>query len=411
MRIGYFSEFYLPRHDGVAYSIETFRTQLEAMGHEVYVFAPKPPGRYRDASERIIRLPSLPNYFIHNARTGIFLPPLVEGKIEKQQLDLIHFHTPSPIGLLGAYIATKNNLPLVTTYHSDLYQYVSHYPALFPGVLALSLVAPLAIGAHAQDFEAALSMMKPERKIETWNKKIVARMMTVVHNRCNLVIAPSQKMQQQLQNWGTSARVEILPTGVDALPASAEAAAELRKQYGISPDKEVILFVGRLGSEKNVELLIEAFAMLAPRRPTAHLLIVGDDKHRANLVRLARQRGLRNNITFTGYIDRAQLGPVYHAADIFAFPSRTDTQGLVLHEAAWASLPIVMIDPGITEIMKPGTNGLVTRNDPRHFAHALLELLQQPDRQEMGQASLKLTSDYSASKQASKLLRLYQEIR
>lgn len=411
MRIGFFSDFYLPRQDGVAYSIETFRTQLEAMGHEVFVFAPKPPGRHREKSDRIIRLPSLPNYFIHNARTGVFLPPLVQRKIGKQRLDLIHFHTPSPIGLLGAYVATKNNLPLVTTYHSDLYQYVSHYPALFPGVLALSLVAPLAVGSHAQDFETALSMMKPERKIETWNKKIVQRMMTVVHNRCDLILAPSHKIALQLKGWGTTPPIEVLPTGVDALPASDEAVAEFCQHYNISASDEVILFVGRLGSEKNVELLIHAFQLVWANRPQAKLMLVGDDKNRTQLQRLARSLGLAKRIIFTGYIERQQLGPAYRAAQVFAFPSRTDTQGLVIHEAAWAGLPIVMSDPLITEVVKHRVNGLIVRNDARHFARALIELLANPSRrQAMGGASQELAAQFSASNQATKLLRLYERL-
>ena len=343
-------------------------------------------------------------------RTGIFFPPLVVRQIEKLNLELVHYHTPSPVGLLGAFIANRHNLPLVTTYHTDMYQYVSHYPALFPGVLALTLVAPLAVGNNAEDFEAALSLMKPERKLEDWNKKIVRRMTTVVHNRCDLIIAPSHKIEKQLLSWGTKSRIEVLPTGVDELKAEPGAAQALRKNYQME-EADIILFVGRLGGEKNIELLIESLPYLLTKRPQAQLLIVGDDAHRAALQKLARGLGLKDKVKFTGYLDRGELAPAYAAADVFAFPSRTDTQGLVLHEAAWAGLPIVMTDPLITEVVKPNENGLISRNDPRHFSSALATILQnQALRREMGVNSRRFAAQYSASKQASKLLRLYEEV-
>ena len=411
MRIGFFTETYLPRNDGIAYSIATFRQGLEELGHEVYVFAPTPQTGYRERDPHVIRFPSVPNYLIHNYRTGVFFPPLVVRKIEKLRLDLIHFHTPSPIGLLGAFIASSQDLPLVSTYHTDMYQYVSHYPALFPGVLALSLVAPLAVGAYAKDFEVALSLMKPERNLDAWNKKIVRRMTTVVHNRCDLVIAPSQKMEQQLKSWGTRSPISVLPTGVDQLAATPEEIEQFQVQHHIPKGRDIILFVGRLGSEKNVEQLIESLPRVLKEHPQAHLLIVGDDKNRSNLQKQVRELGLRSNVTFTGYVERSALGAAYGLATLFAFPSHTDTQGLVLHEAAWARLPIVMTDPLITQVVEPDRNGLIAPSDPRHFAPAILKLLKDPDlRERMGQAGYELAHNYSASKQTAKLLRLYQKV-
>jgi glycosyltransferase involved in cell wall biosynthesis len=331
-------------------------------------------------------------------------------KIEKLNLDIVHFHTPSPVGLLGAYIATKHNLPLVTTYHTDMYQYVSHYPALFPGILALALVAPLAIGGNAEDFEVALSLIKPERKIDTWNKKMVTRMTTVVHNRCDLVISPSQKIKTQLLSWGTTSPIKVLPTGIDELITTPPQTEEFRSRYGLTESDEVILFVGRLGSEKNVDLLLNAMALISPKRPRAKLVLVGDDKYRVTLMRVARQLGLKDKVVFTGYIEHAQLGSAYAVARVFAFPSQTDTQGLVLNEAAWAGVPVVMTDSGITDVIKGGVNGLFAKNNPRSFAHAILELLQTPAlHQAMAKTARKEAARYSASKQTAKLLRLYEE--
>lgn len=412
MKIGFFSETFLPRNDGVAYSMETFRQYLESQGHEVYVFAPKfKKFGFREPSTRIFRYPALKNYFIDDHKTGIFYPPLAVKKVEKLNLDLIHFHTPSPIGLLGAYVATKNNIPLVSTWHTDMYEYVAHYPELFPGILALALVAPLAIGGDRKDFQTALSMMRPETTIDAWNKKIVRRMITVVHNRCDLLISPSLKIKNQLQSWDTHSPIEILPTGVDEITTKSEEIYSFKKRFGIAHTDKVLLFVGRIGTEKNVGLLLDSLPLIIARHPQTKLVMVGDGSHRKELAIRAKELGVEKNIVFTGYIDRQQLGAAYHAADIFTFPSLSDTQGLVLHEAALSGLPIVMIDREVSEVMQEGINGFFASNHPDDFAAKINRLLgDEKAVRDMGQASVELALEFSSSKQGAKLLRLYQEV-
>src|SRR6266567_8184241 len=124
MRIGFFSDRYLPLTDGIAYSMEDARRELEKLGHEVYIFAPKPGLRYHETSPRVIRFPAVKGLFFDDYRTSLFFPPQTSRQIDKLKLDLIHFHTPGQIGLFGAVYALRHNVPLVTTYHTDLYEYV-----------------------------------------------------------------------------------------------------------------------------------------------------------------------------------------------------------------------------------------------------------------------------------------------
>ena len=105
MRIGFFSDSYLPSRDGIAISVETSRQQLEAMGHEVYIMAPAPSLRYKEKNKRVIRFPAVKGLFYEDYLTSLFFPPQALRKIEKLKLDIIHFHTPGQMGFLGAYYA------------------------------------------------------------------------------------------------------------------------------------------------------------------------------------------------------------------------------------------------------------------------------------------------------------------
>jgi 1,2-diacylglycerol 3-alpha-glucosyltransferase len=416
MRIGFFTDNYLPSRDGIAISIETSRQQLEAMGHEVFVIAPAPNLRYKEKAKRITRFPAFKGLFYEDYLTSLFFPPQALHRIDKMKLDVVHYHTPGQVGFLGAYYAIRNKLPLVTTYHTDLFEYVTHYKNALPGVIALSLMAPIVTGGGLAEYRAALSSIKPERNVDKWNQKIVERGVTMIHNACDEVIAPSQKVQRQLQSWHAKSPITILPTGVDKIATSAKEIADWRNKLDLPEGTPVIAFVGRLGTEKNLDLLVKAFEIVSKKLPAARLLVVGGtgsqtETAEGTVMAEARSRYSSNKIIFTGYVDHDRLGGLYGLTNVFAFPSLTDTQGLVLNEATLAGLPVVMIDHAITEVVRDGQNGLFAKATPKDFAAKLLAILSAPERQvQMGLRSVELASEYSASHQALKLLRLYQEV-
>jgi 1,2-diacylglycerol 3-alpha-glucosyltransferase len=410
MKIGFFSDMYLPRADGIAFSIETFRTELEAMGHEVYIFAPRPNFRYKEPSKRIIRFPAVKGLFFDDYLLSFYFPPQALRRIEKLKLDVIHYHTPSQIGLLGAYFALRNNIPLVTTYHTDLFEYVKHYPQVLPGTIALSILAPAITGGGIADFRTGLSAIKPERNIDTWNQKIIERGITMIHNHCDVVISPSRKIQDQLKSWKTKSRLIILPTGVDRITTNSREIAATRKLYGINPSDRTILFVGRIGTEKNLGLLISSFDLVAAKNKNAKLLIAGTGEDLQDFKDEAAKSRYASRIIFAGYVDHVKLGALYASSSVFAFPSLTDTQGLVINEAARSGLPIVMTDPTVTEVVRDGYNGYISKPDMHDFGAKLIKILEEDDRRlEMGRRSAELASEFSATNQAVKLLRLYEE--
>lgn len=410
MRIGFFSDRYLPFTDGIACSMEDARRELEDLGHEVYIFAPRPDRRYCEQAPRVTRFPAVKGLFFDDYRCSVFYPPRTRRQVDKLELDLVHFHTPGQIGMFGAYYARRHDLPLVTTYHTDLYEYVTHYPGVLPGVVALSILAPYVTGGGAGERRISRSCARPERSIDRWNQKVVERGMTLIHNSCDLVITPSLKMEAQLGGWNTTSRIATLPSGVDEIPATTAAVAAARREFGIAEDEQVVLFVGRIGSEKNLSLLIDSFTHVARRCGKARLLLIGpgdeDGKFRAQ----AAATPCADRITFTGRMPRADLGAFYELADVFAFPSKADTQALVVNEAAWAATPVVMVDPDISQVVEDGVSGLIAADTAESFAERVSTLLENPQRAAaMGRVARERAAKLSVRTQAGKLAGLYDE--
>jgi 1,2-diacylglycerol 3-alpha-glucosyltransferase len=321
MKIGIFSDRYLPQTDGISISIETFRVELEKLGHEVYVFAPKPSLSYKERSQRVIRFPAVKGLFFDDWLTSFFFPPQVIRQIDKLNLDIIHYQTPSQIGLMGLYYGLQKHLPIVTTYHTDLYEYVKHYPPVLPGTIALSLLTPMITRGKLDEFRQAFSSIKPERSVDIWNQKIVVRGITLIHNHCDLVITPSAKFEKQLRGWKTKARIATLPTGVDKITTKPQAIEHIRKKYKLDPSDKIILLVCRIGTEKNIGLLIKAFDIIGNRVPNAKLVIIGPGDDLEHFKNMAAHTAYPDRIIFTGYIPYNDLGAFYDTARVFAFPS------------------------------------------------------------------------------------------
>lgn len=410
MRIGIFSDRYLPLSDGICTSIETFRVELEKLGHEVFVFAPKPSWRYQPPSKRIIFFAAVKGLFFEDYLTPFFYPPQAIKQIEKLNLDVIHYQTPGPIGLLGVHYALKYNVPLITTYHTDLFEYVKHYRSTLPGTMALSMMVPAITGGNMAEYRNALTSIKPERDIDKWHQRILARTITLVHNHCDLVITPSLKIEKQLLSWKTTAPIVTLPTGVDKLTTKNHDVAEIREKFGFKTNDKLIVFAGRMSTEKNIGVLLRAFNTIGRRDPHAKLVLAGTGDDLQMYKDEAAKSLYSDRIIFTGWIDHEKMGGLYSAATLFAFPSLTDTQSLVVNEAAWAGLPIIMVDPDVNEVVADNQTGFIARNSGRDIAAKALKILaDQSLHDRMSKRAVELASEISASKQAAKLLRLYEE--
>ena len=424
MRIGLFTDTYRPSINGIVFVVESLKKHLEAQGHEVYIFCPARSIRPRrhaaayDEDDRVVRFPSIKGAFYDDYDTSLFFPPRVLSQVRDLDLDVIHFFTPGQVGMMGVYAAFKTDTPLVAQHCTDLRQYVEHYRdgLLLPGLLALISLLPFVVRLNGKDIREIMHMYRPRRGRVKWNIDIVEHAVTLIYSKCDAVVALSRKSKAQLESWQTDENyhydVTLLPNGVDRLRQPTDKQlADFRREWDIDAKDEVFGFVGRLGAEKNLDLLIPALEQIVAKRPKARLLFVGDFEYREVLEEKAAESPCADRITFTGALPRENLGVAYAAMDVFVFPSLTDTQGWAIHEAAMAGLPMVLIDTEVSEVLEPGVNGEYAENTPESVAKSVTDLLAHPKKRESyGKESQRLARRFTEKRQVVKLAKLYEQV-
>ena len=326
-RVGLFTEVYRPVQNGVVASVDSLAQSLRRNGHAATVVAPAMPGA--SDSEDVLRLPSIPLPTRTAYRLTVpYLPQAARA------FSIVHAHSPFVTGALGVWLARRTHAPLVFTYHTQLEayaHYVPFYPRLTRGAAAL--------------------------------------LTRTYANAADTVIVPTVAMERRLRALGVAVPIAVVPTGIDvAAFARGRRRDDLRARFGVGAHEKLVLAVGRLGREKNVELALEAFART--RVSGAHLVLIGDGVYRVALEALARRLGIAGRTTFAREFPRTALADAYASADAFLFTSRTETQGLVLVEALAAGTPIVAVDTPQTREMG-GDAGRLTTDDADDVAAAL----------------------------------------
>jgi glycosyltransferase involved in cell wall biosynthesis len=314
MRIGIYTEIYKPVTNGVVVSVESFRKQLESLGHEVFVFTPAFQS-YNDP--HVLTFASLP--LPTNSPYRLTTP--FRNFDHLPRLDVVHAQSLFMTGWLALMHARTKGLPLVFTYHTRLADY-SHYVPVLPDPMA---------------------------------KKMLINSSRRYCNRADRVVVPSSPIRELLRSYGVKTPMDVVPTPAALPPPAPDARQQIRARYGIESDRITLLNVGRLAHEKSVDVLLDAFARLPARRP--HLLLVGDGPMREALEAQANELGVRADVSFVGMVERREIAAYYAASDLFVFTSSTETQGLVLDEALQMSLPVVAIAAGgvIDALQSKGT--------------------------------------------------------
>ncbi len=416
MRIALFTDSYRPQVNGIVYVTEILRRGFEALGHEVYIFAPADSLRVKKQDDdHIVRFPSIQRFPYKDFNVALIFPPSMVKKVKKMNFDIIHFLTPGPVGLMGVYVAHKLKLPVVAEYCTDLFEYVDRYPLSFPTILALGVALPFTFKASRNELKEILRAWRPRRTVGAWNQGMIRNNLNVLHEHCKAVIVHSRKSADQLKSWQDSDSqypIYNIPTGVDDLPHVSQAdIAAFKKRWGIQAKDEIVQYVGRIGVEKNLDMLIDMISELIKWRPNARLMFVGDFDYRKKLEAKAKASPAAARIMFVGRVPREKLAVAYAVAKVFAFPSLTDTQSLAVHEAARAGLPIVMIDKPVTEVVHDGQNGFFAANDPIDMAEKIRQILDDPKLQaSMGASSRRFAAEFSEAQQCKKVIELYESI-
>lgn len=415
MTIGIFTDSYHPSVNGVVAVADILRSNLEALGHEVFVFAPGSGLQVDKSDPHLIYFPAIKGVFYEEANAALMFPPATLRVIRDCKLDVIHFLTTGPVGLMAVYASHELKKPLVAEYCTDIFEYISHYPAAIAGMLALAILLPFTIKSSRSDLLEIIKVSRPRFGLTKWNKALVKDLTTILHAHCDAVVVHSRHSIEQLKGWQNqdyTYPMALIPTGVDPLPVATKAELQaFAKTYSLASKDEVVLYIGRISAEKNLDLLVEMMPHLLKQRPNAKLVFVGDFDYRPTLEAKARASAASERIVFTGKMPRQKLGAALGNAKVFVFPSLTDTQGLVIHEAALAGLPLVLIDRKVSEVVKNKQDGLYAKNDPRDFASKVMTILSDPVlQQSMSMASKTIAQQFSEQVQTQKVVKIYARL-
>jgi 1,2-diacylglycerol 3-alpha-glucosyltransferase len=348
------------------YAVQFLEEQVLAAGHKILLVAPEADGpnpHSKNPNRREIRLPSVP---IPGAGIRLSLGQDFDYRLAQMVAnppDVIHIHGLGPIGLLGMWVAQRTGKPMVVTWHTDLEAYAEHYWHLVPLLNAAYKVLTYK-GVQSWAELKKQRFKRPRRGgAQVALLELAAHMLT----DADLVTTPSDKTGKRVLEIAPYAKVRVVPNGTDALPELPP----ISKARGPR-----LIYVGRISQEKGIGLMLDAFELVRDQVPHAELMIVGEWRNTPTLLRRKLQRAARfGGVKLPGQIPREKLGAYYSSADAFVFASLTDTQALVLHEAAHAGLPFVMVDHELRLVVDPGVNALLARPNAVSLAGAMIGMI------------------------------------
>lgn len=376
MKVAIFTDAYRPEINGVTTSIHLFREELERQGHEVYVFCPD-YNRRQESNERVLRFFSIP-YFFPQMRERRFVFPSLRKLllVRKLGIDIIHSQVPGNMGVYALWASHWFRIPHIHTYHT-LYMQYTHYVSI------------------PQQFA---------RRAVVWISQHYL-------GRCQRAVAPSRQIRDELHRYGVDAPIDVIPTGIEPKDLSRLiSVTDVKRRLKIPEAAPLLCYVGRIGREKNIGFLLEVFAQIRKRVPSARFVIVGDGPERARLVKQSESLHLTESVTFAGYIPREIVFSICRAADLFVFASMTETQGLVLLEAMSVGTPIVAVDAmGVSDLQADGRGGLISAPRVEEFTEKVERLLADPKlRQQKSAEALEKANEWSMQNMTRKLLASYR---
>lgn len=390
MNIVFFSDTFLPQTNGVVTYVIEAGLQLKKLGHRILFVVPKeikksqiPDGF---SPKDFCFAPSIPaDVFYPNWRIALSYSYGIDRAIAKFKPDILHIHIPLTISMGGILAAKRFNKPLVGTYHTF-------------------------ISSEEMFKMIGITKGKGTRVL----KKLSWEYSNLFYNRCDIVLAPTEKIASILKKNGIKKSITILREGINfhAMKILTNDEKKIFKKKYQLENKKIILYVGRLSREKNLPLLLQVLALIHKKHSNIHLLIVGDGPQKKELMKTAEKLGIENAVTFTGTIPRKKIlsDGIYSACDLFLTASKFETFGLTVLEAMGSGLPIITVESqGASELIEG--NGYICKDDKHNIAKHVIKILSNLKLQKkFSEQSLKICKKYDSKKTTQKLIQIYKKL-
>lgn len=378
MNIGLFTDTYYPELNGVANSVYLLKQELEKKGHNVYVITTKTPDA--PANEKgVFRVPSKACSFVPERRVGLVYHPKIAMKIHKMKLDVIHTNTEFAIGMFGRIMAHELFIPVVHTYHT-IYEDYTHY-----------------IKKYISSEKRAKQFVKQFSKFSV--------------RGAEELIVPTEKVADLMRHYGVKPDINVIPTGIDLRRFEARDTSvqkkRLKAMLGIPTDNRVVLYLGRVSDEKNIDEIMQYLNHYMDLHDNITFLVVGDGPQKTSLERQAKTLKHRKQMVFAGARPWDEITHYYQIADVFVSGSTSETQGLTYIEALASGLPVVARkDPCLDGVLFEGENGYEFV-DENTFTMGLDAVLNNPQQIPYSTNALRSVEQFSTQQFADRVENIY----
>ena len=385
MKIGIFTDTYLPDVNGVVTSVELLRKILEENGHDAYVICTYKGINKVKKEGKIIRLPGVEIKKLYGYALTSPLHFLYIEELRSLNLDIIHAETEFGVGIFANIVASTLNLPLVRTYHTT-YEDYTHY---------LNFI-------NSKTLDKGL-------------KKLVVKWSKLYCNNCVKLITPSKKTKDMLISYGVTTPIDIIPTGIELKAFRKEnidlaRVKEIKSELNILADEKLLIYVGRIAKEKSIDKIIDAFKDVKKNGLKVKLLIVGDGPILNDLKKMVSDYALDDYVKFVGKKPFFEIPVYYHASDGFISASTSETQGMTYIEALASGLVVLAhYDEVLDDIVKENVNGFYFNNDDIYNTILKFDNLNDDVYQKMKENAVNSILDYDSDKFGSDSINLYKQ--
>lgn len=381
MHVGVFTYYYLPIVNGVILTIADWKRELGKHGIATTIFVPQLDLFAPIQDPDIVEYPAVPLYKKFGVTVPLFAQQLLPQELVKRNIDIVHIHHPSFIGRQAVAIARKLHLPVVFTYHSRYETYAKLYLPFVP----------------------------------TWVVDwVVKREVITFMNSCDCVTVALPSFEKELRLMGVNVPVRVVPIGIDVARFAKGDGSHIRTRMHVGKNDIVLLYVGRLAHEKNIDFLIDMFALLSRHRKNVHLCFVGKGPREKAVWKRIVRFGLERRVHIIAPEAYDRMPDYYACADIFVYASQTETFGRVYVEAMAAGLPVVALAmPALADVIEDGVSGvLVHTKTPAAFARAVEKLIENNHmRRRLGNAArVRAKKVFSLSSSGATLSGLYRSL-